>query len=183
MLGGAVPSGAGFTGGTLSLGVLGYASYGAGLALIVRADLRERRIPNAVLAWTTVCTWVPLALLAVLARAGGALLVITVTCLAVGSVATAAWLRWPRAVGAGDVKLIPVTLFAALWPHALYSNTLWTLSLSVLASLACYALVCAVGLGVGAVRARLRGAREFAAAPIHTAASLITMVLALTGAA
>lgn len=99
-----------------ALSVLALAVYGACSAWLTVTDLRAQRLPNPVVAWgsAVVIGGLAVALLLlgeaerVVAAAGVAGLALLLF--------LALWFRFPHSVGAGDVKLAPVTACVAAIP-------------------------------------------------------------------
>ncbi|WP_170219633.1 prepilin peptidase [Leucobacter komagatae] len=177
---GAVAGGAAFAllvpaAGVERLAVVGYAGYGGWGALLIRADLRDRILPNRLLAGITLWTvgWLTL----VRALAGewrAALWPILIAALAFAA-AFSLWIaaRRPAArpvarpgIGGGDVKLLPVAAFAAVWPFA--SDGVAEAAAWLLAALA-------VAFAVAGVVAFATGRREIAAGPAILGASWLAL--------
>ncbi|SJN08528.1 hypothetical protein FM113_03100 [Leucobacter sp. 7(1)] len=120
---------------------------------LARLDLREHRLPNPVLVWATLSV-IAVGVAALLALgAGSRLLAALGTTLIVLGAALTAWVARPAAFGAGDLKLVPVTVFpvAAIDPLLVATGYAGTLLLGVM---------------LAGVVAHRRGRAEFAAGPI-----------------
>ncbi len=106
----------GFGAGSLAtaLAVVAFAGFGAATAALVRADLRERRLPNRMLGATAALLAIPAVCSALMVGHGER---VVVGLLAAAAGFAAAWVAWRcgAGFGGGDVKLVPVVLFALGW--------------------------------------------------------------------
>lgn len=139
------------------LGVLAAACWGFWSLWIILADVRDHRIPNAVLTG---------AALSVGGLSGAALLAqgeplrLTVALASAGcglAVGIATWAALPGMFGAGDAKLLPLAVFVAALPGV---AGVWTAFLGVVL----------LGLLLGGVTAIVRRRREFMLGPVLVAA-------------
>ncbi|GAA1788487.1 prepilin peptidase [Leucobacter iarius] len=96
------------------LAVVAFAGFGAATAVLVRTDLRERRLPNRLLGVTAALFAIPTACAALLVGQGER---VVVGLLAAATGFAAAWVAWRcgAGFGGGDAKLVPVALFALGW--------------------------------------------------------------------
>ncbi|WP_416447160.1 prepilin peptidase [Leucobacter sp. HNU] len=95
-----------------------FAGFGATTALLVRSDLRERRLPNRLIGLSAALVAIP-ALCGALLDGRGDRAVAGLLAAAAGFAAS--WLAWRlgTGLGGGDVKLAPVVLFALGWSSGL----------------------------------------------------------------
>ena len=177
---GAVAGGVAFallvpTAGPERLAVLGYAGYGGWGSLLIRADLRDRILPNRLLAGITLWTVGWLTLVRALAGEWRAVLWPILTAALAFAAAFLLWIaaRRPAArpaarpgFGGGDVKLLPVAAFAAVWPFA--SGDVAAAATWLLAALA-------VAFAVAGLAALATGRREIAAGPAILVASWLAL--------
>ena len=95
--------------------IAAYAVFAMASVLLVRVDLREHRLPNRVLAWSTGVVLVLLVLASWLSgewgRLGGAVL----ASVSYGVVVLVLWSLGRGALGAGDLKLSPLLGLVAGW--------------------------------------------------------------------
>lgn len=152
----ALVSGASVSGAALAaaaLAVIAVTLLGGWSVWLARVDLRTHRLPNPVLGWASLTVGVPsIAALLVSGQSSRLLAALAVTGCGLGA-AVLGWLARPAALGAGDLKLVPLTVFpvAALDPALLATAYLGALAL---------------GLLLAAAVARRRGRASFAAGPI-----------------
>lgn len=150
------------------LALVAYLGFGFFSAVLARVDHRTHTLPNGLLVWATLWT-LPLLTLAGQLRGDGvagvgAWLVtgvITLLCVLM-------WLRASGAIGAGDVKLIPLAAYAAAW--GLAGPAAVNVSFVFLGLLLAGVLV----LGVSAL---IRGTGEVAVGPIVLGASWATFMV------
>lgn len=153
---GATVPGASLSGAELAaaaLAVIAVTLLGGWSVWLARVDLRTHRLPNPVLGWASLTVGVPsVAALLVSGQSSRLLAALAVTGCGLGA-AVLGWLARPAALGAGDLKLVPLTVFpvAALDPALLATAYLGALAL---------------GLLLAAAVARRRGRASFAAGPI-----------------
>ncbi|WP_202343353.1 hypothetical protein [Leucobacter chromiireducens] len=136
-----------------ALAVIAVTLLGGWSVWLARVDLRTHRLPNPVLGWASLTVGVPsVAALLVSGQSSRLLAALAVTGCGLGA-AVLGWLARPAALGAGDLKLVPLTVFpvAALDPALLATAYLGALVL---------------GLLLAAAVARRRGRASFAAGPI-----------------
>lgn len=94
-----------------------FALFGACTVWLGWTDVRERRLPNPVLAFATVGLLVPLALVSLVWGSHTRLGWSIAATAALTGVTLLAWWCVPGTVGGGDVKLIPAAVFLAAWVH------------------------------------------------------------------
>ena len=101
-----------------TLALIGFASYGGWSAWLTLSDLRTRRLPNATVWWAS-CSVIGVFASALLVGGAGDTLRRALAVSAVAAVCAAAtWFVWPGLFGAGDVKLVPLTVFVAALPDS-----------------------------------------------------------------
>nr|WP_237464762.1 prepilin peptidase [Leucobacter luti] len=92
-------------------GLAAFASYGGWTVWLSLTDLRDRRLPNPVVGWASVTVAAPLAGSLVLPGEPRRLLMALAAAAAALCLFAALWVWRPGALGAGDVKLVPLSVF------------------------------------------------------------------------
>jgi leader peptidase (prepilin peptidase)/N-methyltransferase len=135
---------------------------------LVSVDLREQRLPNRPVAWTSGAVFALLLLAAGLGDEWSRIGPAAGAAVGYGVVFLLLWLVAPHALGAGDVKLAPVIGLTAGWAGV------WVAALWV-------PLLLAVLAGGAAIAARARGRTRLAFGPVMLAACWLALIFAGVG--
>lgn len=150
------------------LAVVAYAGFGFFSLVLAAVDVRTHTLPNGLIAWATLWT-VPLLLVAGHFRGDG---ISALAALLSAGVATVfvflLWFRMRGVVGGGDLKLIPVAAYAAVWGVA---ESVWVAGFLV------FVLFLLAGVVVLVLVALILGRDKVAAGPLILAVSWITFVV------
>ena len=153
-----------------ALSLLAFSGFGCCTVLLSVRDIREQRLPNPLLLWANL--WVILLLNAssLFARDFTGLLLAWIGAVVFGLVALFGWLRWRYRFGAGDVKLMPVAAFAAVWGSS---------GREYLTGLIVFPLVMFGGLLLFGIATLVLKQERLAAGPVILGASWLTSVFML----
>lgn len=149
----------------LAVAALGFALFGGCTVWLSVTDVRDKRLPNEIVALATVGLVVPLSIASLLWGDVRQLGLTWASAAGILALITAAWLWQPRLWGAGDVKLSFAVGFLASW-------------VLPVASLLLFPVACLVALLITGIVALLRRQREIAYGPQLLAAG---WMIALVG--
>lgn len=168
--GGAWPAGEGLPGPAAalawSLALAGYAGFGGFSLVLARVDLRTRTLPNRLVAFATLWVLALLSLASVVGGDGWAALGPLAAAGVMLALMLVLWLSPRGAVGGGDLKLMPVAAYAAVWGMR---RAGWVSGLCLFAGFI------AAGVVVAGIVALIRHRREFAAGPLILTSSWLTL--------
>lgn len=97
------------------LSLLALCGFGAFSVLLSLIDIRSFTLPNGLVLWANLWVILLLNTSSLFARDWNGLLLAWIGAVVSGLLAFFGWLRWGSYLGAGDVKLMPVAAFAAVW--------------------------------------------------------------------
>lgn len=103
------------------------AIYGGCTVWLCLTDVRERRLPNPVVALATLGLVLPLAAVSLVWGSASRLGWSLAATAALTGITLFAWWCAPNAVGGGDVKLMPAAAFLAAWAHPVAGPVAFTL--------------------------------------------------------
>lgn len=151
-----------------SLSFAAHALLGAFTVVLVWTDLREQTLPNRLIAWATFTVIPLLCASGLVSRDWSGLLLAWSGAIVFGLAAFLGWLRWRTRFGAGDVKLMPVAAFAAVWGPSGHER---------ISALLVFPLFVCGGMLVFGLAALMLKRERFAAGPVILGASWLTMIV------
>lgn len=153
---------------------LAFGTFGWCTVALWRSDLRTRRLPNGVVLLAAGAMFGLLSIGSGLSGRAQLLLVPGTAALCSAVLGVGVWWLAKGAVGAGDIKLLPIAVFAALWAVEVASG-----GLPAFGGALVFSLVLAGSTFLSGIFARFRGQLSFPAGPIILVATWITVLLAL----
>lgn len=148
------------------LALAGYSGFGCFSLVLARVDLRTHTLPNRIVAFATLWVLALLSLASVVGGDGWAALGPWAAAGAMLGLMLVVWLSPRGAVGGGDLKLMPIAAYAAVWGMRRVG---WVSGLCLFAGFI------AVGVVAAGIIALIRHRPEFAAGPLILTSSWLAL--------